>query len=322
MNIDSIFIKRNNLSRGYQLTTDYRYLHSGYGYPDKVITRVEYFSKLIEYQFLPHYFGSPPEWRVLLRRIFGNRTLPDFSVVGPIKSGTSDLSVSIMLHPNVMSPLAKEFYYDDIDCWKWFYPTKKQKAAHEALHGLALSPFLSPHFHDMEVIYNLSRLSPKRKAVLVLNNPIKRLYSQWKWELFIAGKSRSSILPFLSDFSTYVNKALSVYPVCPMYTACGHQPLQTSIYWKAVEYWIECFGRENVLILDVNEYFSDKNIFLGKILDFVGLPSFIFPDFKKNINENPIILPSPDEKSVSMLKSFFEPHNNKLWEVMDMEFNW
>jgi hypothetical protein len=107
-----------------------------------------------------------------------------------------------------------------------------------------------------------------------------------------------------------------------MFTACGFDPLQTSIYWKAVGYWIECFGKNNVLVLDVQDYFSDRNIFLNKIYDFVGLPPFEMPDFRDKVNENPVILPPPDDESISRLRVFFEPYNQKLWHLLGEEFDW
>jgi hypothetical protein len=118
--------------------------------------------------------------------------------------------------------------------------------------------------------------------------------------------------------------ALTVFPEYPMYMArpYGFNALQTSIYWKAVNYWMECFGRENVLVLDIADYFYDANQFLGKIYEFVGLPAFEHPVFKNNINENPIKLPPPDEESLSKLNAFFRPYNEKLWLLLSKEFDW
>lgn len=322
MNDDYFYCKRTMLSRAYLLATEYTNIHNGFVSEDKLPSKIEYFSKWIEYQFLPHYFGYVPAWRRFARKFSGKRILPDFCVVGPIKSGTSDLAISVMLHPNVMHPLAKEILSSDIEKWRMNYPTERQKKVFASRNKVALTPLLAPYLHWMELIYNLSKETPETKVVLTLRDPVKRFYSQWKWEIFLTGKTRSNNLPFLNSFPAYVDKALSVFPDSPMFTACGFDPLQTSIYWKAVGYWIECFGENNVLVLDVQDYFSDRNNFLNKICDFVGLPPFEIPKFKDKVNENPIILPPPDEESIAKLRVFFEPYNQKLWHLLGEEFDW
>jgi len=322
MDNSEFYYKRKALSRAYSLSTEYTSINNGYVCGDKVLARFEYLSKWIEYQFLPHYFGYIPAWRSFVRKFHGKRTLPDFCVVGPIKSGTSDLAISIMLHPNVIPPLAKEIVSADIDKWRMIYPTERQKNVFSSRNSVALNPFLAPYLHWMELIYNLSKERPEAKVVLTLRNPIERFYSQWKWEVFVAGKKRFNNLPFLYSFRDYTYKALSVFPESPMFTACGFDPLQTSIYWKAVSYWIECFGMDNVLVLDVQDYFSNGNKFLNKIYDFVGLPPFECPMYIDKVNENPLILSQPDEESIAKLYAFFAPYNQKLWHLLGKEFDW
>ncbi|WP_150048088.1 MULTISPECIES: sulfotransferase domain-containing protein [Methylomonas] len=317
-----LYYKRKQLSRSYLLATEYTSIIKGYVPEDKLPSNIEYLSKWIEYQFLPHYFGYVPVWRSFVRKFSGKRTLPDFCVVGPIKSGTSDLAVNIMLHPNVIPPLVKECFSADLEKWRMYYPTERQKRKLASKYGIALTPFLAPYLHWMELIYNLSKERPETKVVLTLRDPVKRFYSQWKWEVYMAGKKRSDNLYFLNSFPAYVDKALSVFPDYPMFTTCACDPVQTSIYYKAVSYWIECFGKNNVLVLDAQDYFSDSNNFLNKIYGFVGLPNFATPQFKDRVNENPVVLPPADDESVGRLYEFFEPYNKKLWNILDNEFDW
>ncbi|MDO9107148.1 MAG: hypothetical protein Q7U57_19575 [Methylovulum sp.] len=152
MDVKAIEKKRNRLSRSYQLWSEYKRMCNGHMPEEDLPSKLQYLSKLLEYQFLPHYFGSPPTWRTILRKLNGKRTLPDFCVIGPIKSGTSDLAVNIMLHPNIMPPIAKEFYLSDPEEWRIFYPTEQQKNEHASRHGLALSPFLAPYLHSAILI--------------------------------------------------------------------------------------------------------------------------------------------------------------------------
>lgn len=322
MNSNSLNRKKEKIFRAYELVLDYRLLNNGHMKEQNKPSKIEFLSKWVEFQFLPYYFGQPPNWRMFFRSFSGKRTLPDFCVIGPIKSGTSDLAVSLMLHPNILPPISKEFASSDPEEWRMFYPTERQKNLHTKKYGLALSPFFIPCLHQMELAHNLSSIDSNKKVVIILRDPVKRFYSHWKWEVLHAGKQRAQMLPFLNTFQAYVEKSLSVFPVSPMFTACGFQPLQTSIYWKSVQCWLEYFGKDNVLVLDVGQYFLNKNSVLREIHDFVGLPPFDMPIFENKVNENPIKLPPPDEESIAKLKEFFEPHNQKLWKLINKKFDW
>jgi hypothetical protein len=313
--------KRRALTRGYDLVARDRLIALGHA-PARSRSAHQKFLQRVEYQFLPHYFGSPPPWRLLLRMLSGERALPDFAVVGPIKSASSDLAVNLMLHPAIIPPLAKEFPWPDPEAWRVFYPTLPAKARHAKIHGAALSPFLAPYLHWMEVTYRFSRANPNAKIILTLRDPVERAYSHWKWEYFLAGKPSATSFPFLRTFAEYVAHALEVFPEYPMYTACGARLLDTGIYWKAVAYWMECFGRDRVLVLDTADYFRDRNVQLRKIYDFIGLPHHAVPDCLTKVNENPLTLPSPDEESLERLRAFYRPYNQKLWAVLGNEFDW
>jgi len=321
---DAIEHQRRRLLRGYEYVTEFRLRHLGYRSPHDRQPPWRLAQRFLQYQFLTHYWASPPSWRLLARRWGGRRTLPDFCVIGPIKSGTSDLAVGLLLHPNVMVPLVKEFSVLDVhpERWRICYPTERQRERHAQRHGSALSPFVAPYLHSMELTYNLAKTCPNNRIVLTLREPASRVFSQWKWEVFLAGNGRARELPFLATFRAYAEWALDVFPVCPMYTRCGFQPLQTSIYWKAVSYWIECFGRENVLVLDVGDYFRDRDSFLRTVYEFVGLPHVPMRRFDRNVNENPISVPPADAETMAMLRRFFAPYNEELWNVISTRFDW
>ncbi|MBE7527132.1 MAG: sulfotransferase domain-containing protein [Burkholderiales bacterium] len=322
MNTAAVNSKKKELLRGYQLITEYLSIKKGYKPNHTLISKIKYIVKLLEYQFLFHYFGSPPKWRIFLRKFSGKRTLPDFCIIGEMKSGTSDLSVNLLLHPNIMAPLAKEFRSADPEDWYIYYPTERQKERHAKRYGLALSPYLVPGLDWMERTYNFSQIQPNTKVILVLRDPVKRLYTHWKWEVFISGKKCADKFPFLRTFTAYVDQALALFPEGRMYTAVNSDPLRLGIYWKVVSYWMECFGRSNILILDVADYFADRNKFLGQIHRFVGLPDFEYPISNYKVNENPLVLPPPDDNSIQKLVDFYRPHNEKLWMLINKKFDW
>lgn len=310
------------LSRHYELVGSRRVHELGFGGRSKLITLGLLGRIWWQKQFLPHYFDEVPRWRLRLRQLSGRRTLPDFFLIGTPKGGSSDLGVKLLLHPNVLAPLVKECWNTNPEVWRTFYPTEREKQRHAGQHGLAMSPLLMPALHWMEFTYAFSRIQPRPRVVLTLREPVARVFSQWKWEILLAGKDRATRLPFLATFRQYVDKMLQVYPEYPMFTACGYSALQTSIYWKAVRYWLDCFGQENVLVLNIEDYFTKPDDTLRRIQEFVGLPYVPIPAFDTRVNENPLTLPPPDGASVTRLREFFRPHNEKLWSLIGQRWSW
>jgi hypothetical protein len=305
----------------YEITAERRM--RAFGHTSARPSWIRRFVSSAQYHFLPHYWGAPPGWRLRARNMMGRkRTLPDFYIVGPMKGATSDLAVHLLTHPNVMPPLAKEVRGAHPEQWRLFYPTEKQKLRHARRHGVALTPFLSPFLDFMELTYNVARVQPEAKVVITLRNPVDRVFSHWKWEYFLSGSHRATYLSFLSTFSAFVDESLSRYGSSRMYTACGSDALLTSIYWRSVKYWIDSFGPGQVLVLDAADYFRDRVSYLDRIFDFVGLPRFQAPKSSIKINENPVQVPPADEASVAKLRDFFEPHNEKLWNVIGKRFDW
>lgn len=314
-------LKTQLVSRHYDLLADARTSQAGYGTPASSRTAVRKLAGRIQGQFLPHYFTNPPKWRLAVRKLARRRTLPDFCVIGPGKAGTSDLAVSIMSHPNVLPPFSKEFWSSDPETWRKFYPTERQKKNHAKRHGAAMSPFCVPCLSKLDIPYRLSQIKPDMKVVIVLREPAERLYSHWKWEVLLAGKRYVESLPFLSTFSAYVDMSLSVYGCLPTNNPCSARGLEMSIYWRAVEHWMTCFGKANLLVLDVREYFDDRLPVLHRIQSFVGLPYFDNP-FLEKTNANPLQLPPADEESMEKLRTFFQPHNERLWQIIGKKFAW
>lgn len=308
--------------RHYAIVTETRHEMLGYASPDSQPSQLRRVLRTIEAQFLPHYFAMPPRWRKYVRRLSPNRTLPDFCIVGPPKCATSDLAVTLLLHPNVIPPLAKELPSADPEVWRLYYPTERQKRRHAIRHGMALSPYLHPSLHWMAVPYNLAHINPNERIVIVLRDPIKRLYSHWKWELFLAGKSRAARFPFLATFRSYVEKSLEMHGSGLLYSPSGASGLMHSIYPKAVKNWTDCFGRQNVLVLDIKGYFSQQQRFMERIYEFVGLPPMKLTMLSEKANENPIEAPPADADTIGRLRKFFAPYNEDLWDVIGERFSW
>ena len=269
-------------------------------------------------QFLSHYFSYPPRWRLWIRHFDKMRALPDFCVIGPTKSGTSDLALTIMSHPNVLCPLVKELPSSHPPAWKLFYPTAKAVRRHAQRYGVALCPLVGPYLHCLDIPVALSALRPDTKIVIVLRNPVDLTFSMWKWTLLHKERQLVDNVPFLASFPAYVDKALDRIHELPGPLAAV---LQSGIYAISVAEWLRAFGEQNVRVLDVGEYFKDRNVVFRRIEPFLGLPHAPMPQLLSVVNRNPLELP-PDPETCAKLREYFHPYNRRLWEVIGTEYPW
>lgn len=306
--------------RSFELSTEYRELL----YSKKSIFHLPQMIKgVVEYQFLTYYFSSVPKWRLLVRKLgLKKRIVPNYVMTGPIKNGSSDLVSHILMHPNIMHPLAKEIGSLELKDWRVYYPTvkEKQRLEEKSSHPVRCG-YLEPFLNNLTLMNKLYDLNPQSKIIITLRDPVARAYSDWKWQRFL-GRESHLRKPYLQSFQKYIEHALDLFPSISIGTNKKFPVLQTGIYYKAVEHWINRFGRENVLILDVAEYFSNRQPTLEKIQRFLELPVIRIPEYSKKANENPIQLPPPDQKTNSILAEFYKPYNQKLFDIIGTDFDW
>lgn len=270
-------------------------------------------------QGLPHYFLRAPRWRMLCRTLSPRRVLPDFCVIGPPKSATSDLAVTLMSHPNILCPLVKECGIHDPDLWKPYYPTVTAVQRHASRHGTALCPCIAPVLHYLDIPLLLSRLRPNTKVIINLRNPVELVFSEWKWIVLHTGPQQSSKVPTLTDYSSFVDKALEIFPA--LLPPVGGA-LHLGIYWPAVAHWIRCFGAANVLVMDLASYFADPDHYFDLLQEHVGLPRVRLPTGRPATNRNLLDAAMPAPGANARLREFFEPYNEQLWKVLGRTYTW
>ena len=93
------------------------------------------------------------------------------------------------------------------------------------------------------------------------------------------------------------------------------------LYREQLERYLQCFSREQLLVLSSEEFFREPVTTLGTVFEFVGVDK----DFKvkdlepRNVTENRT---SVDSEIYDYLDRFFLPHNQALCELLDKKFDW
>jgi len=114
------------------------------------------------------------------------RVLPDFFVIGVVRSGTTSLFHYLNQHPNIAGASYDELgYFDDnyhlgISWYKSLFPTIFTKKRIEKEHGKFLTYDVTPQYlRDPANAKRMFNDFPKMKLIALLRNPIDRTYSPY-----------------------------------------------------------------------------------------------------------------------------------------------
>ncbi|WP_169797442.1 sulfotransferase family protein [Skermania pinensis] len=281
------------------------------------LARAKEFPLWLRNQTLPHYFVQAPRIRRALRTLNGPRVLPDFACIGPAKGGTSELASYLMQHPSVATPLTKETLSPIPEDWRIYGPTVREFTKLAARTGHARHGYYDPRLHDTILMHEFHRIRPDGKVILMLRNPVDRAYSQFKWDIFIAG---SLMAAHTTSYADYIELAFDRYPHA--FPNHGYPILPTGIYVNAVRRWLDRFGPDNVMVFAAEEFFADIPGTLCRVHDFLDLPA-VPPTIRPAVNQNPLPgLPPRDPETDRRLAEFFAPWNEQLYELLDRDLGW
>ena len=183
--------------------------------------------------------------------------LPDFLIIGAMKSGTTTLFHDLATHPRVFFPIHKELGFSInltqpkilTDQGRAEYAQFFVKAEDDQLVGEASTVYTKrPTFEDTPK-RALELLGPNIKLLYIIREPIKRLISHYHHELF-----REVI-------SDPIEEELPRHP----------EMVQYSRYAMQLEPWIETFGREALKVIRFEDYVADRVAGCAAALEHLGL---------------------------------------------------
>lgn len=249
--------------------------------------------------------------------------------IGTQKGGTSALYSLLKLHPNVHASTRFEGHFFDFHVHpsvkvdprqrchylhrylhEWFdlerYQRQRRTLPHEPLFLFEKTP---SYLRRPDVAAKVATLLPNVRLVVVLRNPIDRMYSQFQMELqrgrsiaddfdILVEKQAQSLrdknlstAPVLSEFSnetrssafaldpqlSYGERRLLVEQTFTWYQHRKRKPMRWSSYYigmyaMQLDEWLEVFDRQQMLILDHDRFQANQSAVFGDLLDFLGIP--------------------------------------------------
>ncbi len=267
------------------------------------------------------------------------RVLPDFIVFGAAKSGTTSLYGWLAEHPFVEPCLTpdsqfgntKEVRFFDYNWYRgrdWYrshFPLEPSRREFEAEHG---RPFLtgegSPtYISNLWAPARVRKVVPDVRLIAVLRNPIDRAYSHFQFSRRDGTEECDSFEDAVAREPERLQPEWERMAADPRYNSFnfgGWSYLARSRYAEQLERWFALFPREQFLFLKAEDMSADPQQALDATHEFLGLPPHRLASAAR-LNVSPAYDTLPRDVR-ERLGDYFRPHNERLYELVGIDFGW
>ena len=249
------------------------------------------------------------------------RVLPDFFVIGVVRSGTTSMYHYLDQHPSIVKSAYDEigFFDDNFRLgWSWYrslFPTrmKKEKIKEETGNFLTFddTPF---YIYNEIVAKRIREFFPNGKIIVLLRNPIDRAYSNYFLGVRMGDEKRSfeeAILEEMEHIKQYSEIQIDEF--------LSQSYLGRGLYALQLEIWFRYFKRENILIIKSEDFSKNTQRIMEQVFRFLDLPNFKIKNTQKS---NVAEYPNMEKKTRDLLREFFRPYNEKLYDMLKIDYNW
>ena len=251
------------------------------------------------------------------------RCLPDFLVIGAMKCGSTSIYDSVKLHPQIIPGYKKAAHYFDLNYPKgeaWYrahFPLQSEKDASSKLSGES-SPYYI--FHPLAA-ERAAALVPDARLIALLRNPTSRAYSHYQHMLRTGRESLSfeEALDKEPERLSGIEEKIIADPNYPMAAHRNFSYVGRGMYADQLERWFKVFPRQQFLILRSEDFFKNPAQACQQIYRFLDLPEWD-PGFYDNSNPGKYDPMNPETRK--RLDAFFRPHNQRLYEMVGVDFGW
>ena len=249
-----------------------------------------------------------------------SRVLPNFIIIGTVRSGSTSLYYNICEHPSILSADYDEIGFFDsnyqlgINWYRSMFPTQKKMAELKEKTGFAITGEDTPfYFWKKEAAKRILEDLPDVKIIAIFRNPIDRAYSNYN----LGVRANTENLTF-EDAIDEEMKFLSKHSFRETIDR-RRSYLTKGIYDEQIRPWFEVFTKEQVHILSTDNMEKDPKNVLQKIFRFLEIPDYDIqnPQRKKKAEYEKM---SPEIRK--KLLEFYRPHNEKFFHTIGKKFEW
>ncbi|XP_062505701.1 carbohydrate sulfotransferase 15-like [Corticium candelabrum] len=310
-----------------------------------------YYSKKYKYAYKNmgvHWSYEKLETLLLQKKAPTLLCLPYFLLIGMPKCGTTDLYQRIVQHPQVIAPASKEPHWWSkrrnqvggptfLDYLFLFsMPAKMIRKNNHMVTGDGSASTMFYKSNDtISTAELLSLVLPQAKLLVILRNPVDRLYSEY---LDFGCRKRGFQNCSSSDFHKRVAMALLAFKNCSCREnnlikndANYTMRLHLGIYHEHLQPWMKMYPLGKQLFILTTENYSNHLLAnLNEVFQFLDLASVNATEMsrivslpihntnrKLNAQVGPML-----QKTRYILEQFYAPYNERLASLLQDKFLW
>ncbi len=238
---------------------------------------------------------------------------PDFIIIGVMKGGTTSLYSYITQHPQVLPGIKKEIHFwsfnfhRGVDWYRAHFPSVSDPK--KFLTGEASTTYFDAEYAPCR----LFNFFPKIKLIVIMRNPIDRAISHYYHQVCLKREFRSCEVALNSQ----LEKLIKIPN--PNYWNYAGDYIASGVYVEFIKRWLAIFPREQLLILNSEDFYREPATTMNQVFNFLGLPDYQMPDYPKL---NAGYYSPMSESTRQKLSDYFQPYNQRLEEYLVMKFNW
>lgn len=259
-----------------------------------------------------------PFLKFQVKRLFGLGTLPDYVIIGVQKAGTTTLQEQLCQHSMIFPPRAKELHFFD-ENWengeRWYranFPAfKKDSVVGEA------TPFYA--FHPL-VPERMAKVVPDVKVILMVRDPVLRAFSHYNMSVRKGSEQRKFREAVLDELDKGVDGKLKKNDKEGNKKQKRHSYIARGRYAEQLKRWLKHFGRDQILVVALEDVSENPESELARIFAFLNLPSekveLIHP---RNTGKYKSEMAAETQ---DLLSNYFKSYNEEFFELVGREFPW
>ena len=281
-------------------------------------------------QFNPYRFSFEKLYRKMTSRL---RQLPDFIIIGAGRAGTTALYSYLIQHPLIAAASTDNnesvadlhfFEYiisNNIQWYKSHFPILFSKS-NKHKNSFITGEYTSTYMYHPDVPKRIFNLLPKIKLIVILRNPIDKVYSTYQQQ-FRFGE-------YTTSFEDTINaefRRIDLNKDFPELNSNNYDfenfvaqnIIRHGVYADYLETWLKIFDRKQILILNSDDLKKSTKETLRRVFNFLNVSNYDIKDTSQvNVGKYPTINKITRKKLIE----FFKPHNQRLNKLLDTEFNW
>ncbi len=222
------------------------------------------------------------------------RMLPSFLICGGQRCGTTSLYRALAAHPAVLKAVwHKGVHYFDTGYhhgpgwYRGHFPLQRKASRIERECGVPAQTFeSSPYYlYHPHAGARIAADLPGAKALVLVRDPVERAYSQHAHEVARGFETETDFARALELEPARLrgqNERLLADPHAYSFSHQHHAYRARGEYTTYLSALASHIGRDRILVLESELFFTDPKPVYDSVLDFLGLPHLGYPEFEQH----------------------------------------